>query len=47
MTFTTSGDFSGMGGMSDMGSRGDRGSDKGSAMPDMSNMPAGMPNMGG
>lgn len=47
MTFTTSGDFSGMGGMSDMGSRGDRGGDKGSAMPDMSNMPAGMPNMGG
>ena len=47
MTFTTSGDFSGMGGMSDMGSRGDRGSDKGSAMPDMSNMPVGMPNMGG
>ena len=47
MTFTTSGDFSSMGGMSDMGSRGDRGSDKGSAMPDMSNMPAGMPNMGG
>ena len=33
--------------VSDMGSRGDRGSDKGSAMPDMSNMPAGMPNMGG
>ena len=47
MTFTTSGDFSGMGGMSDMGSRGDRGGDQGSAMPDMSNMPAGMPNMGG
>ena len=47
MTFTTSGDFSGMGGMSDMGSRGDRGSDKGSAMPDVSKMPAGMPNMGG
>ena len=47
MTFTTSGDFSGMGDMSDMGSRGDRGSDKGSAMPDMSNVPAGMPNMGG
>ena len=48
MTFTTSGDFSGMGGMSDMGSRGDRGGDKGSsAMPDMSKMPAGMPGMGG
>ena len=47
MTFTTSGDFSGMGGMSDMGSRGDRGSDKGSAMPDVSKMPASMPNMGG
>ena len=47
MTFSTSGDFSGMGGMSDMGSRGDRGSDKGSAMPDVSKMPAGMPNMGG
>ena len=29
--------------MSDMGSRGDRGS----AMPDVSKMPAGMPNMGG
>ena len=47
MTFSTSGDFSGMGGMRDMGSRGDRGSDKGSAMPDVSKMPAGMPNMGG
>ena len=48
MTFTASGDFSGMGGMADMGSRGDRGGDKGSsAMPDMSKMPAGMPGMGG
>ena len=47
MTFTTSGDFSGMGGMSDMGGRGDRGGDKGGNMPDMSNMPAGMPGMGG
>ena len=46
MTFTTSGDFSGMGGMSDMGSRGDRG-DKSGNMPDMSKMPAGMPGMGG
>ena len=42
MTFTTSGDFSGMGG--NMGSRSDRGS---SAMPDMSKMPAGVPGMGG
>lgn len=47
MTFTTSGDFSGMGGMSDMGGRGDRGGDRGGDMPDMSNMPAGMPGMGG